>query len=401
MTADRIRSHAVVLAAAIWIVAVVTLATPGLFDRNGLLKGTDFLQFHAAAYLVTKGMGDRLYDWQLFASILQRLAPGIGDLLYVSVYPPQLAILLAPLGRLPYLNALALWSLVSACCYLLCARAVWRHCHALRHSGLSWPLLAVAFVPFHQLILHGQVSALVLACLSGSWYAVSRGRWFWAGFFVGSLAFKPPFLVAAALMMIASRDWRLLLGVSAGVLVQIAWDVAWLGTSALADYAGKLSMLLASPEMFEPKPWKMYGIRSFFELLAGRGPIAAILTALADAGVVLLVVRVWTATRSADLRVGTIVIGTVLLNPHVYTYDLVVLVLPIALLVNWVLTNPRLPQAPLVCVLAYSLYWLPLVAPLTALIRIQLVTVALAMLLWAVTEAATDEVVPAPSIVHP
>lgn len=400
LTAQRVRSYAVVLAAAVWIVAAVILATPGLFDRNGLLKGMDFLQFHAAAYLVMNGLGDHLYDWPHFASVLPTLAPGIGDLLYVSVYPPQLAILLAPLGRLGYLHALALWTCVSACCYMLCARSIWNACPALRRTGLPWALLAVGFVPFHQLILHGQVSALLLVCLTGSWYAMRRERSFWAGFWVGSLAFKPPFLVAALLMMIASRDWRVLAGAVAGVGAQVGWNLVWLGVTPLADYAAKIQVLLSSPEMFEPRLWKMHSARAFFGLLVGDGMVASSLTAVACAATIVVVVRVWAATRSADLRAAALVLGALLLNPHVYVYDLVVLILPFALVVDWVLAQPQLPQAPVVRVLVHLLCWLPLISPVAAVIRIQPTTIAMAALLWTVSEAVSAQAAPAQSIVR-
>src|ERR1700690_1748664 len=45
LTAKRVRVHGLLLAAGLWTVYAVNMSTPGLLDRSGLVKGTDFLHF--------------------------------------------------------------------------------------------------------------------------------------------------------------------------------------------------------------------------------------------------------------------------------------------------------------------------------------------------------------------
>ena len=95
-----IRLHLTALAAASWLSLAWLHATSGYFDRFGQLRGMDFLQFYAAGRVVADGRLASLYDWDAFSALLPQLVPGIGDLLYLPVYPPQLALLFAPLSRL-------------------------------------------------------------------------------------------------------------------------------------------------------------------------------------------------------------------------------------------------------------------------------------------------------------
>ena len=46
LTAKRIRIHGLLLAVCLWTVYAVDMSAPGLLDRNGLVKGTDFLHFY-------------------------------------------------------------------------------------------------------------------------------------------------------------------------------------------------------------------------------------------------------------------------------------------------------------------------------------------------------------------
>src|SRR5690242_11416522 len=46
LTPRRLRAHGLIVGLALWSIYLWTLATPGLRDRNGNLKGTDFLHFY-------------------------------------------------------------------------------------------------------------------------------------------------------------------------------------------------------------------------------------------------------------------------------------------------------------------------------------------------------------------
>ena len=62
LTAKRIRIHGLLLAVCLWTIYAADMSAPGLLDRNGLVKGTDFLHFYTLGNLARQGHGDLLYD---------------------------------------------------------------------------------------------------------------------------------------------------------------------------------------------------------------------------------------------------------------------------------------------------------------------------------------------------
>jgi len=386
LRAESLRLPAVALAAGLWITAAYTLSTPGLFDRNGTLKGVDFLQFHTAAHMVASGEGAQLYDWDAFAARLTSLIPGTGDLLFLSVYPPQLAVGLAPLGRLPYGWALAAWTLVTILLYAICVRVIARQFPAAS-PHLPWWLLALAFVPFQQLLAHGQASILVLVCLTGAWLSLRRERWGLFGFFLGSLFFKPSFLVAPAAAIVVAPRPLVLAGVAFGAAAQLALVSLALGPGVWTAYAGKAVVLLTTPELFEPKPWQMHSLKGFWQLLLGTNAASFALWVVSSLAVLALFAYVWRRARSSDLRMGALVIAAVLMNPHLYVYDLVALAVAFGALVRWALDAPRSGSSRQTLALLYLLWWVPLIGPLAALTRVQLTSIVLAGLMAALLAA--------------
>jgi hypothetical protein len=78
------------------------MATPGLRDRNGNLKGTDFLHFYTLGSLADKHRGADLYDIRAQAALAERRVPEAAGIRYLPLYPPQVSIVFAPLACLSY-----------------------------------------------------------------------------------------------------------------------------------------------------------------------------------------------------------------------------------------------------------------------------------------------------------
>ena len=373
--------HSIVLAAGLWITVVYTVATPGMVDRNGILKGIDFLQFYTAGRIVAQNGAQHLYNWDTFVRVLRDAVPAATDVVFVSVYPPQLAAAFAPLGRLSYVAALMVWTVASAALYAQCVAAIARHLPEVRRAGVSWPVLALAFVPFQQLLLHGQVGVLVLTCFTVAWLALRRERWWVVGLALGTVCFKPTFLIAAIIAAAASRNLRLVGGVAVGVGVQVLAATLLLGPDVWSAYRDKALVLLQSPEIFEPKPWQMHNLKGFFRLLLGESSVVAWCWLACIPPVLLAVDWIWRRTGSADVRFASVVVATVLLNPHLYVYDLVVLLVVFAALVRWLVDTPP-ARSGHVPVLLHLLWWIPLIGPLARVTHLQLTPIVLAALLW-------------------
>ena len=137
LTPRRLRAHATILALCLWSLYGWNMATPGLRDRQGNLKGTDFLHFYTLGSLAVAHRGSDLYDMNAQAVLAAQRVPEASGIRYLPLYPPQVSIFFAPLADLSYGWALGLWWACSAllygfCCYGCLARVsksarIWWH----------------------------------------------------------------------------------------------------------------------------------------------------------------------------------------------------------------------------------------------------------------------------------
>src|SRR5262249_27698317 len=92
LTSRRPGAHGLVLPLARWGLYIRTIATPSLRDRNGNLKGTDFLHFYTLGSLAREHRGEDLYDTDAQASLASRLVPESEGIRYLPLYPPQFSL---------------------------------------------------------------------------------------------------------------------------------------------------------------------------------------------------------------------------------------------------------------------------------------------------------------------
>src|SRR6202166_745305 len=114
LTVRRLRVYGIILGVCLWSIYLWNLAVPGLRDRNGNLKGTDFLHFYTLGSLAAAHRGADLYDMNAQAALATQRVPEAAGIRYLPLYPPQVSILFAPFARLTYGWALVLWWICSA-----------------------------------------------------------------------------------------------------------------------------------------------------------------------------------------------------------------------------------------------------------------------------------------------
>jgi hypothetical protein len=164
LTSKRLLAHGTILAVCLWSLYVWTLATPGLRDRNGNLKGTDFLHLYTLGSLAAAHRGADLYDMNAQTLLAAERVPQAMGIRYFPLYPPQVSIVFMPLAYLSYGWALVLWWSCSALVYGICCYSIWQACPSLRGVGGTVAILAIAYPAFFHLIAWGQTSALALGC---------------------------------------------------------------------------------------------------------------------------------------------------------------------------------------------------------------------------------------------
>jgi len=73
LTRKRVRGHAVLLGLVLWGAYAINIATPGLKDREGQLKGADFLHFYVLGNIARLHDASMLYDASLQSALAKQL----------------------------------------------------------------------------------------------------------------------------------------------------------------------------------------------------------------------------------------------------------------------------------------------------------------------------------------
>ena len=380
LTARRIRAHGLLLAICLWTVYAIDMSTPDLRDRNGLIKGTDFLHFYTLGNIAQQKRGDLLYNIQAQATFLQKLVPEAAGNVYVALYGPQVSLLFAPFARWSYPVALTLWLLLNAVIYGMCCYLVWKHCPNLRAEPWTALIAALAFPGFFHLILWGQTSGLALLCFTLALLALGKNRPFLAGLAIGSLIFKPQLGLAATIIFLCAREWKVIAAAFLAALAQLSIGWFYYGTPVTREYLNALRHVGAVMGMLEPRPYQMHSLRAFWSLLIPWKPLAFVLYALTAAAVVALAVRCWRSTASLGLRYSALMLATVLVAPHLTVYDLLILAPALLLMADCAVGDTE-RYAPVMSLLLYLCYPLFLLGPLARITHLQLSVIAMTGLL--------------------
>ena len=94
----RIRRQALLLVLALWLGYALTMATPGMRDRFGHLKGADFLHAYVLGTVALEHRGEALYDARRQREIGEERVPESAGDYFLPVYGPQYSLIWAPLA---------------------------------------------------------------------------------------------------------------------------------------------------------------------------------------------------------------------------------------------------------------------------------------------------------------
>jgi hypothetical protein len=378
-SARRARAHAIVTAAVLWLGLIVAfVAGPGDRSIAGPIKGPDFLQFYTMGSLASQGRATDIYDFEAFHRAQVALVPESGPELYPPVYPPHAALVFAPFSTLPYRGALLVWTLITLVAYAAIIRSAWRPVAAFVPDKSLVVAAAAAFPPFWYCVLHGQATILVLAAFWSGWRALERGRRLLAGMAFGLLLLKPQFALPLAVVVLACRQWAMLAGAVASIAIQVGVVVLVLGWAAIEAYARFIPAMLANANLLEPKPFLSHSLRAVTRLAPDwlGMPLWLALSAL----VLVQVVGVWRSQAPLRVRVGTMMIASVLVSPHLIVYDATILALPLLWLAAY--ARERGSDAD-IATMSSTIYWLfvMLLVPTAAVIGVQL---SVLLMMWVV-----------------
>ena len=386
LTSRRLRAHGTILAVCLWSLYVWTVATPGLRDRNGNLKGTDFLHLYTLGSLAAAHRGADLYDMNAQALLAAQRVPQAAGIRYLPLYPPQVSILFMPLARLSYGWALALWWGCGALVYGICCYSIWRACPNLRRNGGTVVILAIAYPAFFHLIAWGQTSALALGCFTLMFFALRDKREFLAGLILGCLIFKPQLGMAAAVVFVSLGTWKTVAGAVLSAVTQLAMGVLYYGIQPLREWLRTLANVRAVMPWLEPKPYQTYSLRTFWSTLVPWPDFAFGLYGLSAIVVLGLTIAVWKHATPVPVavRYSALLLATMLVAPHLTVYDLVILAPAFLLLADWMAGQPDGFSPRWLGTALYLVYALPLLGPLARWTHVQLAVIAMAACVYVI-----------------
>ena len=327
------------------------VAPPGLLDRSGRLKAPDFLQFYTFGRLVTSDRSS-LYDAAAHAATAREIHPRLTLENFTPNYSPFVALLMAPLAWVPFGQAMAVFSILSVALYALAVRLLLAVTATLGRVPRDIVLLCAAWPALFMTLRYGQISALTLALFATAASCHLRGAPLAAGAALGLAVYKPNLLVTPVLTLLLAREWRLLAGVALGAGLGLAVGAGVVGLQGMAAYSGILIDLAGNPTIVQMFGTEQHSLRGLLQMWGLHGVALRLATWLAIPLGALASAYVWHRTRDQRLRWAALVVAALLASPHLLTYDLLVLAVPLLLLGDWLIELPRVARRPWIWALA-------------------------------------------------
>ena len=243
-------------------------------------------------------------------------------------------------------------------------------------------ILAAGSPAFFTLIRYAQLSGLSLLLLSLALVALVRDRRFLAGVVIGLMVFKPQLGVVIGLVMILAGEWRIVAGAVLAASAELAG--AWLvgGSNVMRQYVGVLVTLARDPSLVQIYPGEVHSLRGFVHLLTASPLVLSVASILAVVAAVWIGLRAWKSGMPVTMKWGVLVVLTVLASPHLLTYDLILLTIPLLVFADWAVAHRDDPLQPWVSRLLLLLYLAPFSSNLVRLVPVQLSVIVMVLLVW-------------------
>lgn len=207
------------------------------------------------------------------------------------------------------------------------------------HSPLRLTLWSFCFYPTLAWVLANQNSAFTFLIYTMTYVALRQGRDLAGGAALGCLLYKPQLAMTPAFVLLVKGRFRALSGflLTSSLLIGVGF---LLSPKSMLDYARVLPQIAELPFLPSYPIEKMHNFYGFCVLLLAQLLSARIVESAAFllmAGGLLLVAAWWRkvpwqpATRQWNLTFAfTLALG-LLISPHLMIYDLMALLLPIAI----------------------------------------------------------------------
>ena len=314
------------------------VSTSGLLDRSGRVKASDYMRLYVTGVLADQGRWPELFDATAHVTTAKtRISQGVAMEGLHPNYGPTTAWLLAPLSRLPFLLSWALFAAVSSTVLLIGFWLLAQQTPALQPHRALVVLAAAANPSLFETIRYGQLSALTTLLLVVAILLDRSKQPVLSGVAIGLAFYKPNLVLPAAAIWFISGRWALLAGLCLGAIAHVAIGLLVAGPHATAAWFGVLAELARSPQLVQGYPEEVHSLQGFWRMLGAHGLTLKLLAGSCSLIALGLAGRAWRSGFPSEQRWAALVLATVLVSPHLLTYDLLLLA-PAVLLVaaSWI-----------------------------------------------------------------
>jgi hypothetical protein len=342
--------------------------------RDRIARGDpDFTVFYTAGKMLREGRGPQLYHANAQLAVQAEFARNSdirrGPLPYI--HPPFEALFFLPLTFSSYSHAFVVWNLINLVILLGVARLLKNSLLSLQSIPVwQMVLLGLAFFPVFANFHQGQDAILLLLVVTLSFRALDRDADFLAGCWLGFGLFKYHLILPLALVLTIWRGRKFLLGFAASSSAVVLISLGLVGWKGVLDYPAYAWRVVSQPAFGGIPPGQL---PTLFGLLAGWpfaqkiGSVVPVAVAAGSAVLLMIVAALRKCARDRALFrlcFACAVITALLVGLSTNSYDLSLLVVPLAVIVNRRFERPLdgksllVPAVPLLISPLWFLLWM-------------------------------------------
>ena len=310
--------------ATVLCLGILFATSNGTLDQWGRPLGTDFSNVWAAGHMALEDQAAKAWSWPDHFAVQQWVHHKKDVDFFGWHYPPPFLLVASLLALFAYVPALIVWQVATF------APFIW----------LMWRLvprpetiLLTLAAPVSLICLMSGHNGFLTALLLGGGLALMDKRPLLAGVMFGCLIYKPQFALIIPPLLLASKNWRAVLGAAAssGALIGLTLELwGWPVWQAFID-----SLPLTRDVVIEQGSTGFHKIMSPFAAIrmwGGPIPLAYAVQAAATAFCIAAVAWIGWFGKSANVRNALVCAAVLVSTPYVLDYDYVVLLPAIAFL---------------------------------------------------------------------
>ena len=333
------------------LMAVIIFLSPNFRQsESGAMRdkplGGDLVQDWVGGYIAGSAKQedrDRLYDLT-FVKAIQHDSSIVGFSwpkgdYFPMVYPPFYYQAMQPIALVSFPLAIKIWGVICALAVSLAAFLLFRFFEPSRGWVGIGVLAALFFFPLITCLTMGQKSTLLLLILTATFVLLHHNKPLPAGLLFGLIAFKPHLGIVIGLTMLLKRQWAFAVGaiLSVGLMVGVSF---WHNPSVWRDYVSVVSGMNDYVESGGYRLTQSHSLWGAMQLTFAEKFSSSVVKVIAGAVSIAVLVLLWrimrgtvaTSSQRFACQFSAMVLVTVMLSPHFYTYDLTILLLPMLLI---------------------------------------------------------------------